>query len=817
MMKKRFTLIAGILLGAITLAGCVNEGFKRADKGTPIRLTAGVIEGSETRTDISDPTAPEWSEGDAIGIYFVGGDIIAEANTRLERSADVDMLKATFAGEIRDLENGDYTIYGYYPHGEAGENTAHHATAKITIPAVQRPTATSFDAAADVMVMKPVGHTHDGSDIVHDGLQFKRTLATLRIKLNVPALAGEAIEKLTFTTDDATIELAGNAHFDLTDGTFGGFYDGAVNGITAEPTEDVYADGEGTIYLCVPAVTIPNGTQVTFAGETASYTFTKTIAVPESDDVTFTAGMFFDFNVSGTGMSVVEKDPMAYDETLANEWLYNGRKTKIRYAAFETYLEPTRNGYAFYFFDAPPQDGVYVGDALLFYIPSAKIGQEMQLIESGEADYWEFNFEADNYYYGSGKPESFAKEVVGGKMTVLKEGNNITYKLAVEFTNGRILKAKYVGEVTNLDYDELGEDIIPSVNQWVYNGEVFNIRNANYYTDLEYLGMAAMDIYDVSGDYTFDLYLPLDLLDGREIDLMELTRDWEVEYYGNGFWVAPVQTSSNSAYGKMTSGKVSVRLDGGGSATIMADIVYSNAVHLRVNCTGVGRNFSDPPQPPKPTVPITSMDQIIGTWSVTQRLFIYGAGTFTPRTRTHTMTISKVNANTIQIKDFSGARTLYNDPPLADDIRATINSNLEMVIPRNVELIPAWEDFGTSHFIPYYGNDYQEGWGKQFPPQSFGETADGEIVMRLDPNYAAFLQTGDVNTNGTFFFSSSVVWTKPPVQAAPAKVNENTDNFVTKAVFDMRTTPMPSPMPKIVREGVSKTTKKDTFSFKSAK
>jgi hypothetical protein len=184
---------------------------------------------------------------------------------------------------------------------------------------------------------------------------------------------------------------------------------------------------------------------------------------------------------------------------------------------------------------------------------------------------------------------------------------------------------------------------------------------------------------------------------------------------------------------------------------------------LRVNYTGPGRNFPEIPEPPKPTVPITSIDQLVGTWDVEQKIFRYvGGGSFMPSKLTHTLTISKVDDKTIKIENFSGARIFYKDPVIGDDIKATINGNLEMIIPTNVELIPSWQGDGTSHFIPYSGSGgYGDGWNVPFPPQAFGKTADGDIVMRMNIDYLAHVHTGDPDFDGTYFFSSDVVWTKP--------------------------------------------------------
>jgi hypothetical protein len=813
-MMRKIILIASVLLGALTLAGCAKDKPVEGSRITSISLTADVAGSIETRTDITDPMNPVWTDGDAIGLYFAAGDEMVERNIRLEGTFTEDHATATFEGEAV-LEEGDYTLYGYYPHGAVGDATEHYSTALIAVPAVQYPSATSFDAAADIMTMKPVAHQHTGEAISYDGLQFKRSLAILKIVLTGEGLAGEALRSVSITTNDPAVNFAGMGHFDLSDGSFKGFYRDASTTVTAEPVEDVYANGTDAVLICVPAMTIAAGTELTITGRTDSYVFERSVEVHE--DMNLSAGNFF--RIAMTIPEVEEYDPLAYDETLENEWLFDGQKVGIEYAAFEVYREPARDGYAFYFFDAAP-DGPYYNRAILFYLPAAKIGQEIDLqVESDEADYWEFNFDAEGYYYGSGRPETYEKNIAAGKMIVQKEGTDIVYKLAVEFTNGQILKAKYVGEAIDRDYIEVGEDIMPGENQWAYNGVLTNIGDVEYDAMLETQGVGVLCLYDETGRNSVDLYLPLEMFDGRNINLFEIEYPWMIDYYGDFDFMLPTQSSSNESFGKMTSGTISVTLEGEGRITIVSDLVYNDAVHLRVNYSGLGYGVPEPPEPPKPTVPITSIDQLVGDWVVEQKLMQYGGGTFFATSHTHELTINKVSDTSLDIINFSGARTIYNEP-LDDDIRVAINANLEMVIPTNVELIPSWQGEGTSHFIPYFGDgNYGGGWGVPFAPQTFGETEDGEIVMRMNPNYLSFVQTGNSNTDGTYFYTYSVIWTKP---AGNAPVNVNAATPAVKDKFDMLSNPVPATMKQVFGKSLKPATtdtptKGGVYSFRPAK
>jgi hypothetical protein len=283
---KKIIYIASALLGMAALASCVNnDDTTIKESNTTVKLTAGI----ETRTDITDPTAPKWTEGDAMGVYFVNSGSVAVNNQRLDSELADNGATATFSGEVT-LAAGEYTIYGYYPYSEA-DATASVNEAKIEVPAVQHPSATSFDANADVMVMWPVTVNHDGATAInYNDLYFKRALSMLKFQLNSSELGGEAIRNLTFTTDNADLKLAGKGNFNLDDASFGGFYADAVTEITAEPAGEVFANGTDAIILCVPAMTMTAGTTLTITGETDGYTFERSVTLG-SDIVLATGGM----------------------------------------------------------------------------------------------------------------------------------------------------------------------------------------------------------------------------------------------------------------------------------------------------------------------------------------------------------------------------------------------------------------------------------------------------------------------------------------------------------------------------------------------
>ncbi len=794
---KRFTLIAGVLLGAVALAGCVNEGFEKAKKGTPITLTASVENDNATRTDFTDPANPIWSAGDAIGVYFVsndGNETIAE-HIRMERIESEDFVTATFSGLV-NVDNGEYTIYGYYPHGEAGMNTAHHAEAKIEIPAIQRPTATSFDPMADVMVMKPIVHNHAGDPISHAGLQFARTLGMIKLALNTEELEGQPVTNLTFTTNDATLELAGKAHFDLTNGQFGGFYEGATTTITAIPNGDILANGTDAFLLCMPVITLNEGTQITITGETDGYTFEKTVTMPIT--IKITAGNWLPININLDGC-VTAKADLSYDETLNNQMSYEGKTYDIEHTYFFEDSGADWDDYAFQFME---DDSEMVGISM--FVPKAKLGQEIPFVENeDEVDYWfvEFWDDFEGIYHG-GNETSF-NTIADGHMIITKEETvdgfaTVTYKMSVLFTDGTVLKVNYSG--LSKDMDAPGEDIMPGDNEWAYNGVITGISEAEYSDSNESFGLGTFTLYGDTGESVAALFLPLTMLDGREINLLTYTGIWQFDFYADYYALYFGVPTHSDPEGDMTKGLAYVTLDRDAeTVTIVTDVVYNDVTHLRINYSGPISGL------PLPTTNITSIDELVGDWNVSEGFTQDGQSYYN---NPHVITITKIDENTIEIDNFTNGRVLFpNATTWGDKVTATINGDMEMILGvLPVVSEPGWAGYSaTTRLFPFVAGNVQGCWPMTFPAQEFGKLPDGSIVMEMyTANYAfsggprLTYGVADATESGEFdglwLYCVETVWTKPAPSAAPARVqagNTITVPAITKK-FDMRINPMPT-------------------------
>ncbi len=771
---KNLFLITGVLLCSAALAGCVKKPHvdePDEPKETKISLTAGI----ETRTDFTDPANPIWSEGDAIGVHIINNSLglVVGQNIRLNGTFTDEYRKATFTGTAPGLRTGEYTFVGYYPHGEAGAYTTEPTRAEIEIPAVQRPTATSFDARADIMAMKSITHNHTiNTPVSYDGLMFKRMLGMVKIVLNSDRLNGEAVKSLTFTTDNAELKLAGKARFDLIEGEFVEFYEGETTSVTAEPAGNIFANGTDALMLCIPAVTIAPGTTMTITGETENYTFEKTKQLDAP--VELVPGNWHTMNVTLTREDVTSKngDGLDYDETLDNQWERSNVDGKVTIGKAEFSLKKlpgSPDKYDFVFYDQVIKDNF-----IHITLPASKIGSELVFERVENPDNWSLEFiHNGDLYYGSGTSmNTAASNIAEGKTTITKDGTNITYKMAVKFTDGVVLKAKFVGTATDLDYIEVGEDVIPGANQYAYNGKLYDIEAPFYSPQREGTdGVGIIYLPALTGfDTRAQFNLPLTVIDnatGQEtLDLMYILGQdsGELVVFTNG---ERSQISPGSA-SNMVSGTMNLAVNKEArTMTVTADVLYKNDIHLRINYSGPIAGVYGTTTAP------SSIDELVGTWDVNEVITkAYGGANYF--TNNHVITISKIDDTTIEISNFTNGATLFEggNGNGGDVVRANVNSVMTMKIGKDVVLDPAWSSDGSSTYVvPMTSWNISVAKNAEFKDQTFRKTADGTIIMVMWNSITGFdighpmltYAVGDwtgTSLKKTWFYACNTIWTK---------------------------------------------------------
>lgn len=252
----------------------INAGAPQTD-GTP-QASAPV-----SRTGISG-TTPSWKSGDKVTVVYTNTS--SEVVTAQSSALASNTTEATFSATLTnpDLQQ---PAHAYYP---ANSRLATASSATLVIPARQRPTGTSFDGAADILVSK--GFTPSGSIET----QFRRLGAVLKIKLSNAVIGSDNIEKVVVT---AEVPLAGEVAVRLEDGVTTG-----ISNISDKVVADYTAGGQFTmasdnyVYLVVYPQTLAAGTHLFVEGETANATFYKDIILPA--DIELKPGHIQPLNIS---------------------------------------------------------------------------------------------------------------------------------------------------------------------------------------------------------------------------------------------------------------------------------------------------------------------------------------------------------------------------------------------------------------------------------------------------------------------------------------------------------------------------------------
>ena len=279
-MKRLFESLLLAVISATALSACSETpettagGAAAAENLVELTISTGRPEAVDTRTMVAeDGTTPLWCAGDAIGVsVFADGHY-----TNHEFTSDISepQKTAAFTGEtaVGDL------IYTYYPYAEEGVDD--EGRAKVSIPAVQHPTPSSFDGAADLLVGKPVIMPSGTSKI--EGLQFKRVGGFLKVVLKDTTddgtLSGQYVTELSVTAES---ELAGDIDLDIVNGEPVEICGNGSKTVTASYTADTrYLIGsDHAAYLGLCPQTLTEGSTLTVSAKSGFYHITREIKLP---------------------------------------------------------------------------------------------------------------------------------------------------------------------------------------------------------------------------------------------------------------------------------------------------------------------------------------------------------------------------------------------------------------------------------------------------------------------------------------------------------------------------------------------------------
>ena len=290
-MKNIFKSLMLVAVAAMGFTACQNEGVEEAVRPNEpaevvMTITADV---DATRTWIDEANGKvQWSEGDALKV------IENSKNYRTTTNTTITDGKAKFTVSFaEDTTSESFTYNAVYPATAVveDEDNVNNAKVKVVLKAAQKPTATSFDPAADILVSKQIVVDAQPTEL---NMQFKRLVAIG--KMTLTNLDNDAqISKVTFTAPEGKV-LAGRNYVNATTGVVSEYgYHGATNVLTlsydeAIATRDIY-------FTCNP---FEMAADDVFSVEIVcgDYTYTREVTIPAGRSLAFTEGDLTTFTVN---------------------------------------------------------------------------------------------------------------------------------------------------------------------------------------------------------------------------------------------------------------------------------------------------------------------------------------------------------------------------------------------------------------------------------------------------------------------------------------------------------------------------------------
>ena len=293
---KTFVRTAIFVAAAIMLWSCKQEAENPA-----IEVEEGEIHVSITTADPASKTATEdgaqvlWLDTDRLGVSNA-----TDSNDAFTPTFQGSVTQGAFEGTLASAG----TYYAYYPYTQ----TLSEGQPVLDFPSSQTQQANgSFDAAADILVSKPLAITQSHPTVE---ASFKRLVAFLKVSFNNQSganLDNELLSSVTVSVD-TDAPLSGMVTLDLPAASLGDVIEGESS-VTV-----LHGNGlpvSGVSMLGVLPQTLSAGTRMTISAQSEHYTLSKSISL--ASDLVLTAGHVLPIAVKLTEADVTYKLPGGSD------------------------------------------------------------------------------------------------------------------------------------------------------------------------------------------------------------------------------------------------------------------------------------------------------------------------------------------------------------------------------------------------------------------------------------------------------------------------------------------------------------------------
>lgn len=351
-MKKVSILSVLAIASVFAFVGCNKEVAPETAKENQVHFTINAS-APETKTYIeynsSEGTyTPNWHNGDEIGVFFNTWAENAVLSTTFTNTLS-NGVSASFSG-VGTVNASEQTIYAFYPASAFAKAYASHVIG-LTIPETQKPTATSFDKAADLLVNKPYPITISNESVVIDDMQFSRLLSTLKLVIadgtGESILSSDKIKSVTLTTKTSA-DLDGEAltgryqwNFENEEGAMNSSV--KSNTVTADLSANpIVLNGANPIYLMVNPTTLPKDSKLIIDISTDKHEISKT-ATLSAKAFEFPAGQIARLTISikdtdTIDEALVEPTGTGWYQVKDASWLKAGDKIVITNTASDQAL-----------------------------------------------------------------------------------------------------------------------------------------------------------------------------------------------------------------------------------------------------------------------------------------------------------------------------------------------------------------------------------------------------------------------------------------------------------------------------------------------
>ena len=269
-MKKILTILASSLM--ILAVSCQKEISQSSSADSREITLVAAEQGSDDSKTYIDGNTIKWGTGEYVMMYYNDGSDKYAKSSDASASSGYGSATTSFTFSISPSSSSSYTLGGAYPYG-AVKSTSSATAVGIELPSEQNATASSYDPAAYVMILKPQVVSSIPSQWT---AWFRRAVA-----LNKLTLTGvkEAVYRVEITAA-SNINLAGTKAFNLKTGDNGNITSG-VNSIGVNYASPL-PSGDVNVWFTSWDSLIPAGSTLTIKVYGASKYYSKTITATGS-------------------------------------------------------------------------------------------------------------------------------------------------------------------------------------------------------------------------------------------------------------------------------------------------------------------------------------------------------------------------------------------------------------------------------------------------------------------------------------------------------------------------------------------------------